>query len=70
MFNKRLRTVRMSCGMTQEKTAEAIGITLRGYQFYEQGKCEPSFETLVKLADLFHVSTDYLLCHDTPKDEA
>lgn len=69
MFNKRLRAIRMARGVTQEKTAEAINITLRAYQFYEQGKHEPSFSTLVQLADFFDVTTDYLLGREPGEDE-
>ena len=61
MFGKRLRATRLSRGMTQEKLSEAAGVALRTYQAYEQGTRRPSFEILVKLADLLSVSTDYLL---------
>ncbi|NDO52243.1 helix-turn-helix transcriptional regulator [Lachnospiraceae bacterium MD335] len=37
---------------------------------YEADQISPSLETLVKLANLFHVSTDYLLGVDYPRDKA
>ena len=61
MFGKRLRAARLARGMTQEKTAEAVGVALRTYQGYEQDERRPSYETLVALADLLDVSTDHLL---------
>lgn len=76
MFNKRLRETRMNKGLTQPQMAEALNIALRSYQKYEQGVREPSFSALVQIADVFEVSTDYLLCRDdfmkshaTPSDE-
>lgn len=65
MFGKRLREVRMSRHMTQQVLSDAVGIALRSYQCYEQGVREPSLSTLISLADILDVSTDYLLCRDT-----
>ena len=41
--------------------ADAIDMSLRNYQSYEQGVRRPTFETLVKIADTLDVSIDYLL---------
>ena len=64
MFNNRLREVRMLRGLTQEGLSEIVGIGLRNYQYYEQGKHVPSFEVLIKLADVLNVSIDYLVGRD------
>lgn len=64
MFGKRLRQIRMENGFTQQKTADLLDIALRSYQKYEQGERSPSLECLVKIADIFDVSVDYLLCRD------
>lgn len=64
MFGKRLRQIRMERGLTQQKTADALEMTLRSYQRYEGGHCEPPLNTLIAIADLFNVSIDYLLCRD------
>lgn len=64
MFCRKLREVRMSRNLTQQKLSDAVGVALRTYQCYEQGVREPSLATLVRLADELHVSTDYLLCRD------
>lgn len=64
MFCKRLRETRMCRNLTQQKLADAVEITLRTYQKYEQGTREPSLAMLVKLADALEVPTDYLLCRD------
>ena len=64
MFNDRLRATRISCGFTQQKTADAIGLILRHYQKYESGEIEPDLKRLSELASLFNVPTDFLLERD------
>lgn len=63
----KLKEIREKSGLTQKKCADAIGITLRAWQGYEQGIREPKFETLCAIANLFHVSTDYLLGRPSAK---
>lgn len=64
MFSQRLHDLRMENGLTAQYMADKLGLSLRAYQFYESGKREPSLKTLVKIADILMVSTDYLLCRD------
>lgn len=64
MFPKRLNETRKSKGFTAQRMADLLGLALRSYQFYESGKRSPSLDTLVKIADILEVSTDYLLCRD------
>lgn len=61
IFGTRLRSARMLRGYTQQKMADLIGVALRTFQCYEQGKREPNYETLVNIAKVLNVSTDYLL---------
>ncbi len=75
-FGKRLRKLRMKHKFTQQKTADILGVTMSSYQKYEQNERFPSYETLIKIADIFDVSTDYLLgrddylkSHEVPVDE-
>lgn len=63
-FGKRLNQSRKEHGQTAQNMADILGIGLRSYRAYESGDREPSFETLVKIADFLNVSTDYLLCRD------
>lgn len=51
---------------TQKQVAIDIGISPKTYNNYENGNTEPDFKTLLKLANYFHVSTDYLLGHECP----
>lgn len=64
MFCKKLRETRMKRKRTQQSMADAVGISLRSYQKYEEGAREPSLDMLIKLADVLEVPTDYLLCRD------
>ena len=60
-FNKRLKVIRKAQNKTQKEVAFAICIAERNYQVLERGKCKPSFDTLIALADYFDVSLDYLV---------
>lgn len=60
-FPERLKEVRRESGKKQREVAEMLGMKLRGYQSYEMGEAEPGLEKLIMLADLFHVSIDYLV---------
>ena len=59
-FGERIKELRKQKGLTQRQMAESFGITERNYQRYEASD-SPSNETLIKLADFFEVTTDYLL---------
>ncbi|AMV11726.1 MULTISPECIES: helix-turn-helix domain-containing protein [Geobacillus] len=64
-LGNRLQELRSKLNMRQEDVAKKIGVGRTTYAMYEQGKREPDYETLLKLADLFEVSTDYLLTGKT-----
>lgn len=61
MLSDRLKELRKELNYTQEDMAKKIGITKSAYGYYEQEKTIPDAFTLEKLADIFNVSTDYLL---------
>lgn len=56
-----LKSARKSTGMTQKDVSTALNISPNTYKNYEQGLREPNGDTIVALANLFHVTTDYLL---------
>lgn len=64
MFHERLHELRHKKGYTAHQMADLLGISLRAYRFYESGQREPKMDTLVKIADIFNVSLDYLLCRN------
>lgn len=68
VLNERLRGLRLQKGVTQKSIADNIGVDEVSLQRYEYGTVRPKLEKLVKLADFFNVSTDYLLGRtDNPK---
>lgn len=60
-FGNRLKKLRKQMGLTQTQLAERMGVTKSMISYYEVENRRPSPETLIKLAHIFHVSTDYLL---------
>ncbi|MBQ7467093.1 MAG: helix-turn-helix transcriptional regulator [Clostridia bacterium] len=61
IFCEKLYELRKQSNLTQQQVAKKLGITQPSYIRYEIGNSEPTLENLVKLADLFDVSVDYLL---------
>lgn len=64
---KRIRELRKNLGLTQSEFAEKIGVDSKMISYYENGKSLPSVDALVKIAELFDVSIDYLLLENAPK---
>ncbi|MCL2412292.1 MAG: helix-turn-helix domain-containing protein [Treponema sp.] len=60
-FSVKLKELRKLNCATQKQIADSLGVREQTYQKYEYGQNEPNMETLVKLADYFDVSADYLL---------
>lgn len=60
-FGVRLKELRKQAGLTQSQVAERVGVTKSVVSFYEKQERSPSPDVLIKLAAIFHVSTDYLL---------
>lgn len=61
IFSTRLISLRKEKGLSQYSLADKLGCSRGLISNYEQGRREPDFNTLLKLADYFNVSTDYLL---------
>lgn len=60
---ERIKYLRESRGLSQEQLAESIGVDRTTIVKYETGASKPT-RNLQKIADFFHVSTDYLLERD------
>ena len=61
MIAERIKDLRVARGWTQADLAHRLSITRNGVNSWEQGLSMPSPATLVDLAKLFSVTTDYLL---------
>ena len=55
-------------GMTQRQLAEALALSSSALGNYVQGTREPDYNTLIRIADFFQVTTDYLLDHPAKTD--
>jgi transcriptional regulator with XRE-family HTH domain len=67
-FQKRLRTLRLERGWTQERAAEKCGIGYKLFQLYELGiKKNPSLQSLEKIAHGFGLDVSELLAPNLPK---
>lgn len=60
-----LKELRKKRGISQIEIAKAIDIPQTSYSRYEQGICDPSISTLIKLADFFNISIDTLVGRKT-----
>ena len=61
MNTENLKSARKKSGKTQKEVADLLGVGQSTYKNYECGLREPNGDTIVALANLFGVSTDYLL---------
>jgi len=60
-FSSIFKELRKKNKKTQLEIAEYLGLTPRAIRYYERGERRPDFDGLIKLADYFNVSLDYLV---------
>ena len=65
MVADRIKTLREQKGFTQAELSRQLGITRSSVNAWEMGISVPSTQYVVELANIFNVSTDYLLGVDT-----
>ena len=58
---RHIRDLREDRDMTQKQLAEILGMSQTGYSKYETGENDIPTAILIKLADFYQTSTDYLL---------
>lgn len=63
-----IRNMRIDNGYTQEQIAEYLGIKQNTYSQYEIGVLNYPIEAIIKLADFYNVSVDYLLGRTNVKE--
>lgn len=67
-FSDRIIQLKNERKLLQKDIASSVGVSLRAYQYYEKGQKEPTLSVLLRLADYFDVSLDYLVgLSDTPE---
>lgn len=60
-FGVKLKTLRKGQKLTQQQLADRIGVAKSVVSYYESGDRYPSYDVLVKIARVFHTTTDFLL---------
>lgn len=60
LFQARLKELKECSGKTQARIAEDLGVTPQAFSYYVNGR-EPDYDVLIKIAEYFNVSIDYLL---------
>ncbi len=62
---KNLKQLREDAGISQKQLGDAIGVSQQSVNKYENHKIEPEIETMIRIADYFETSVDYLIGHST-----
>ncbi|WP_194778464.1 helix-turn-helix domain-containing protein [Pararhodonellum marinum] len=60
-YGKNIKKIRSVRGLTQAQLAEMLEVSRGVISSYEEGRAEPKIETILKTAEVFHLSTDILL---------
>ena len=64
MFANRIKNLRRSKELNQVQLAEKLGVKKQSISNWENDNIMPSIDMMIRIADFFHVSTDYLLGRD------
>ena len=60
-FSEQLNGLRIESNLTRMQLAEKLNVSVRLISYWENGQRECDFDMLIKIADIFSVSIDYLL---------
>lgn len=60
-FGEKLKMLRTGQFLTQQQLATRLGVQKSVVSYYESGERFPSYDVLIKIARVFHTTTDYLL---------
>ena len=61
LYALKLGELRTKANKSQQELSEIIGVAQTTYAGYENGKREPDIQTLIKIADYYKVSVDYII---------
>lgn len=65
MTGDKLKALRIKKGLKQSELAEKLGLSSSAVGMYEQNRRKPDSEILLKYAEIFDVSVDYILGNDS-----
>ena len=69
MIGQRIKELRIESHLTQKELSDYLGLTPKMISFYELGQRVPPSDIILKLAEKFHVTTDYLLGVQPPHND-
>ena len=61
MIADRIKTLRENNDLTQNQLARKLGVTRASVNAWEMGQSSPNIKNVLGMADIFNVSTDYVL---------
>lgn len=64
-LDSRLKSLRLEKNLTQKQLASRMGVAVSTISSYELGTNNPPYDVLLLYADIFHVTTDFILGRDT-----
>ena len=67
MLGNTIKELRLAHGMNQVELARKLSVAKQTVSNWENNNIQPSVDMLVKIADYFNVTTDYLLCRNSEK---
>lgn len=68
-IGERIKKMRKQKGLSQEDVAKHLEVQRSTISLYESGDATPPVTTIIKLAKLFNVTTDYILCYELNIDK-
>lgn len=68
-LQEKILYLRKKSGYSQEALAEKLGVSRQAVSKWENGDADPEISKLKMLAELFHVTTDWLLSDQSPQEE-
>ena len=68
MLNERIKELRLVKGISQVDLAKRLNVSKQSVSNWENDNIQPSIDVLVKLANVFNVSTDYMLGREVTRE--
>ena len=69
MISTKIKNLRKANNLSQKELAQKLYVTDKTISSWEQGRTEPDIAMIIKLSEIFHCQTDYLLNDNNPKNE-
>lgn len=68
-IGEQIQNIRVSRGLTQERFAELLNVSRQSVSKWELGQAIPDLEKIIRMSELFEISTDTLLLRNAEKDK-